>query len=447
MDESKKLKKVLNFTDVLSIAYGQSIGAGVIVLTAVAIGMTGTGVVPAYFAAALITVIWSIPIAVMGSSIPATGGSYQYTARLLHPRAGFMLLLLFIPGKMTLGMYSLTFAQYLKGLWPDCPERWVAAGILTIMYIANLLGVKIAAHILKFLLAILIVSLGVFIVYGLPQINISAFSPAQMFDKGTLAWLTAAALLSFATGGANCITELGGEMKNPRKYIPGTIVIVTLSIGVLYALVGAVASGVLPISEVMGKQLSDVAKVILPHPLFVLFVVGGALLSTGKLILLTLTWGSRPILMGAVHGWFPKKLSVVNERFGTPHVVLTAMYLIGLFPIITGISLDSIAKMATGFALFVNSLPVASAFFLPKKFPNRFNNAPFAFSAGKFKIWTCVSVVILLSQGCFLLSNLPKQLFLPVAGYLCFAALVARFLPHGKVEFDEMKDDVPEKTE
>lgn len=441
MDESKKLKKILTFTDVLGIGYGQAIGAGVVVLTAIAVGMTGTGVVPAYILAALISTFWAVPIAALGACIPATAGNYQYTSRLLHPRVGFAYLLLHIPSKMVIGMYALTFAQYLKGLWPDCPERWIAVGIVTVMYIANVLGVKIAAGLVKLILLTLLTSLGIFLVYGLPQVNVSAFTPLQMFDKGTFAFLSAAAMLSFATGGATSVTDLGGEMKNPRKYIPRAIVVVTLTIGILYALIGAVASGVLPISEVAGKQLSDVAKVILPHPLFVFFVVGGALLSTAKLIMLSMMYGSRAFLMGAVHGWFPRELGKVNKRFGTPHVLLTIIYLMAVFPIVTGISLDSIAKMTTGFVLFINALPVASAFFLPDKYPNRFKNIPFNISAKQLKIWTVTALIILIAQGCFLLSNLSKTLYVPVILFLVFSGLLARFLPAKNVQLEELEDD------
>ncbi|MBT7155416.1 MAG: amino acid permease, partial [Deltaproteobacteria bacterium] len=46
-----ELKRVLSFWDVFFIAVGQIIGAGVIALTGVAIGMTGPSVTIAYFGA------------------------------------------------------------------------------------------------------------------------------------------------------------------------------------------------------------------------------------------------------------------------------------------------------------------------------------------------------------------------------------------------------------
>jgi APA family basic amino acid/polyamine antiporter len=58
--EQAKLRRVLTFWDVFFIALGQIIGAGVIALTGVAIGMTGPSVVLAYLLAAGLVVMVSV---------------------------------------------------------------------------------------------------------------------------------------------------------------------------------------------------------------------------------------------------------------------------------------------------------------------------------------------------------------------------------------------------
>ena len=52
-----QLKRSLGFWDVFFIAVGQIIGAGVIALTGIAIGMTGPGVVLAYLASAVLVIV------------------------------------------------------------------------------------------------------------------------------------------------------------------------------------------------------------------------------------------------------------------------------------------------------------------------------------------------------------------------------------------------------
>lgn len=88
MEQTNNLKKVLGFTDVMGIAIGQIIGAGVMSLTGIGIQMTGSGITPAFILSSLITLLTMFPIAILGSALPTTGGMYQYTSRLLSPKVG-----------------------------------------------------------------------------------------------------------------------------------------------------------------------------------------------------------------------------------------------------------------------------------------------------------------------------------------------------------------------
>ena len=67
------LKQVLSGWDVFFIAVGQIIGAGVIALTGIAIGMTGPSVILAYLLSAVLVLIVTILIMMAGSVLPAVG--------------------------------------------------------------------------------------------------------------------------------------------------------------------------------------------------------------------------------------------------------------------------------------------------------------------------------------------------------------------------------------
>lgn len=54
--------------------------------------------------------------------------------------------------------------------------------------------------------------------------------------------LSAIALLSFATGGAQVIGNMGSEIIDPQKNMPKVIIISTVTVGIMYALVAMVAS-------------------------------------------------------------------------------------------------------------------------------------------------------------------------------------------------------------
>jgi len=70
----RALKRVLTFWDVFFIAIGQIIGAGVVALTGIAIGMTGPSVIFAYLMAAVLVLVVSVPIMMAGATLPSIGG-------------------------------------------------------------------------------------------------------------------------------------------------------------------------------------------------------------------------------------------------------------------------------------------------------------------------------------------------------------------------------------
>ena len=72
-DSAADLSRVLTFRDVLFIAIGQIIGAGVVALTGVAIVMTGPSVIFAYALAALLSMIVAVPIMIAGAALPTVG--------------------------------------------------------------------------------------------------------------------------------------------------------------------------------------------------------------------------------------------------------------------------------------------------------------------------------------------------------------------------------------
>ncbi|TCP23774.1 amino acid/polyamine/organocation transporter (APC superfamily) [Scopulibacillus darangshiensis] len=423
MSEESKLKKVLGLWDVLGIAAGQIIGAGVMSLTGIAIQLTGSGVTPAYILSAVITIFTIMPIAILGSAIPTTGGLYRYSSRLLSPKIGFFWMLLFILLQITIALYAISFAQYLQGLFPTVPIRPVALILITVLFLANIIGVKIAAIVERWMVIVLLLSLVIFVVWGVPDINYSVFNMNDMFPDGFLGFFTAVGLISFATGGAQVIAELGGEMKNPGRDIPLTIVIATIGIGVMYAFMATIAAGVLPIKQVAGEPLTAVAGEVLPRPLFLVFMIGGAMFALATTLNATFSWVTKSILIACQDGWLPKRLGAVNRKFGTPHWLLTLFYLIGAIPIITGLSLETIAQLGTGISLIVFAFPAVAATQLPKKYPELYKNSPFKVSPGKLYLLAVIAVVLLGFQSYLLISSLELKYILGTFVYIVAAAL------------------------
>lgn len=426
MQQATNLKKVLGLTDVLGIAIGQIIGAGVMSLTGIGIQMTGSGITPAFILSAVITLLTMFPIAILGSTLPTTGGMYQYTSRLLSPKTGIFWLMLFMFLQITLSLYALSFAQYLEGLFPGVPVRTVAFLLLTILFIVNIIGIKSASIIGNLMVITLIVALSCFIIFGMPHIHFGVFNSSSMFPDGFTGFFTAVGLVSFATGGAQVVAELGGEMKNPKRDIPIVIIVATIFVGILYAFIGSIAVGVLPIPEVAGRPLTSVAKEILPVPIFIFFMIGGAMFALATTLNSTFTWVTKSLLIAIHDGYLPKALGHVNKRFGTPHWLLLIFYIIGELPIVTGMSLNVVAQLGTGISLIVFAFPALAVTQLPKKYPEAYKQSPFKVPYPVLIIIAITAIIVLLYQSYLLISDLKMGYMIGTLIYILLSATIAQ---------------------
>ncbi|MDR6551206.1 amino acid permease [Paenibacillus qinlingensis] len=411
-NEIEKLKQVLGLRDAIGIAIGQMVGAGILSITGLAIALTGTGVPLAFLLSSVFMLIITIPLAILGSVIPTTGGMYAYTARLLSPQAGFVYLSLFTFGHLTIAVYAISFAQYFQGIVASIPIMPVAFVVLTFFYLINLFGIKFMSTLGKVLILTKLLSLMIFVAWGMSEVDYSVFQPSSYFPQGISGFLMAVGMTSFASGGAYAVVELGGEMKRPKRDIPLAILISSGIVGVLYIGMGIVATGVLPISEVAGESLIDVATSILPRPLFLFFVIGGAMFALASTLNVTFSWVTRGMLVACRDGWLPAGFGKVNRRFGTPHWLLTFYYILGIIPIVTGVSLATISQLGVGILLIASVFPVLSAAKLPRKYPDLYRSAPFTMKPVLLYMIVVIAVGLLVFQGYLLLSRLSLPLLL-----------------------------------
>ena len=230
-----QLKRSLNFWDVFSIAMGQVIGSGIMVLIGIGIGFTAYAIPFAFILSATLSIIKQLPIAFMGSAMPATGGLYVYCKRILGPQVGFFYLAILTFTHILIALFALGFSQYAIALLPQLNPNLTAIGIMLLFYMVNLFGVKQAASIQKVMIVLLLCGLSSLIFFGILEVDYSNFTkPDKLFPQGWYGFGLACVVLSFSTGGAQYVSELGGEMKNPREDLPKAIIYSTAVAAVFF---------------------------------------------------------------------------------------------------------------------------------------------------------------------------------------------------------------------
>ena len=417
--QESKLKRNLTFWDLMGIAVGQIIGAGIMSSTGVAIGMTGTGVVLAYAISPILTLICIFPVAVMSAAVPATGGQYRYVSRLLGKNMGTYYLIVYTLMNCLLAMYSLSFATYVVSMFTGLSVQWVAISVLTFFYLTNLIGTKTAAILNKAITACLIAGLLLFVAFGTPKVDLAyVFDPNNLFKNGLGSFIGTLALLSSATAGAQFIVELGGESKDAGRNIPRVIVISTIAVGVLYVLIALVAAGVLPMEQVVDQPLSLVADVIMPKTFYYLFVIGAALGATASTINSQMSWVTKPMLVACEDGLLPKSMATVSKN-GVPWKWLTFFYIVGMLPLVTGFDLATVAKFSTANSLVSKIFICLALTQLARKYPVQLANSTLKFSQTACYALSIVSVIVLMILSGSLLMNLSVY----AIGFLVVAAI------------------------
>lgn len=390
--QTDNLKKELTLPLVFCVGLKQIIGAGFISLTGIAIAMSGAGLPLAYFIAAGTSILAGIPFAILGSAMPVTGGMYTWPSRILAPTAGFMSIWIFFLANFTLSVYAITAADYILVFYPTFNKVYLAFGILTLFFFLNLLGARATATVGMVLTLIMLSSILLFIVMGLPEVNVEQIR--DVTHRGFKGIMSAAGLLIFTTFGAAMVGELGGEMKNPGRDIPITIVGATATAAVIYILAGIVAVGVLPIDSVAHQKLTLVAEKIMPDWAFTYFAIGAGIISILGIINAQMLWGSKSLLVACDDNWLPRWLGTVNKRFGTPHFLLGGLYLVGVFPIVTGLSIEEMATAANIMSIITQIIVVTSAFVLFRKYRHIYDRAQFKVPGGVLTVIVVIAVAL-----------------------------------------------------
>jgi ethanolamine permease len=306
------------------------------------------------------------------TAIPHAGGAFAYAYRAMGPFggliAGYATLIEFL-----LATPAIAFAlgSYLHFLYPSVPVIWSAIFFNIIFILVNISGIKESAAFSVFITVLAVAELLLFMGIIAPHFNAETFltNPLPFGWKGIFAALPFAVWFYLAIEGVAMVAE---EVKNParnipRGYISGMATLAFLALGVMI-LTGGITDWrqmsnldyPLPeaIAIVLGKD-NHLTKIFASIGLF------GLIASFHGTILA----GSRQVFAMARSGYLPGRLSIVNQRFKTPHAAIIAGGFISFAALFTGTTSQVIILSVLG-AVVLYIFSMISLFILRKKEPD-----------------------------------------------------------------------------
>ena len=384
--------RTLGFWDLFFIAVGVIIGSGVLVFTGRGIAQTGRSVCLAYIGAAVWVVCTAIPTFLMCSCIRLIGGAYTQCNLFLGEKWGGFYLCLYFLSQMGLNLYAQTFALYFCELFGGGNEKLVAAIMITFFYVLNFFGVDFMSKAQNIMSAILLLALIWFTVRGLPRVDWANFFGGEgWMTNGFKGLFATSTLLTYSLLGATSLAPYSAQAKNPQRDIPLAAVVSTGSIAILFALMGIVGSGILPLDQVANQTLGVIANHFLTRPEYIFFMVGGALCASATTLNGLVGSVSIPLVMLSHDGWLPKKLGDLHPKFKTPYKYLMVYYVITMAPLFLGVDISSVTDMTllgsyTSTAIFIFNMRK-----IPDMFPEQWEKSIFHMPKGVFNVvmWIC----------------------------------------------------------
>jgi amino acid transporter len=236
--------------------------------------MNGPQAMLGWLIGAIVAVCDGLVWAELGAAMPGTGGPYRYLSEAYGPKKlGRLLSFLFIwetifLAPLSIGAGAVGFSQYTQFLWPTM-TMWEgkAVGAAVCLVITYLLYRDIRS---VGRLSIVLWVVVMFTVLAVTTAGLLHFQMARVLDfpphafrlsKDFFVGLGGATLLAmYDYGGYNNVCFFAGEVRQPEKVVPRSILISIALVAVLYLTMNTTIIGVVPWREAMHSTfiVSDV---------------------------------------------------------------------------------------------------------------------------------------------------------------------------------------------
>lgn len=414
------LKPVLKLPQVVFFVIGITIGGGIFTFTGIVVKIAGPALPLAYALAAIPVFLSLLPLLMLGSAIPVTGGNYKYPSRMVSPALAFTGIWVFALSSFfgQIPLYAITCANYLNFLLPGIPINLFAIGFLTFLFLINLFGVKLAIQLQIIMVILLLSALFIYMGNGITHLKTENFE--SFFQQGSSNIILGTALLTFTYMGANSIIELGGEINNAGKVIPRSVFIAFPLITVIYILVAYVTVGVTSWKDLVNvsEPLVTVSRSILGKSGVIFFITAGAILALTTTLNALFIIGTKSLLMIVEDNIFPRCLGKISSRFSSPYVLLTIIWLFSVLGVISGFSLETLASYSALGGMIIFFPVLMAALLLPKLYPAAYNKASFKLKGPWLYICTFIGFLMIVFFSIILFVNLAS--FTKIALFFLF---------------------------
>jgi APA family basic amino acid/polyamine antiporter len=414
----QQLKRELGSTDVVMLGIGGIIGAGIFATigTAAAGDATRPGAGPALMLSFVLTGIAcgfaALCYAEFAAMVPISGSAYTYSYATLGELAawiiGWDLIIEYAVGNVAVAIswanYFKTFvegfgivipdwlstdyrtAARIPGLLESAPHVFgvpivvnvLAFGIIALLTTLLVVGIRETARINTGMVVIKLIVLGLFVAVGTLYVRPEHFHPFA--PNGWSGIQAGAAIVFFAYIGFDAVSTVAEEVRNPARDLPigiiGSLAICT----VIYVIVAAVFTGIIPYDTLVTKLATEQAEPLtmaLEYAsierwgnLLVGIVAFGSVVAHTAVLLVFQLGQPRIFFSMARDGLLPAPFAKVHPKYRTPYVTTVATgVVVGVIAMFT--TIDEMVDLTNIGTLFAFALVCAGVLILRRREPDR----------------------------------------------------------------------------
>lgn len=376
---AERLPRRLGLWSAVFVLVGSTIGSGIFrVPSTVANDVGAIGAIALIWViGAAVALFGALTLAELAAIFPRSGGIYVFLREAYGPLPAFLFgwteLLVIRPS--ALGAIAMVFANYAASLFgfDQSSARWLAAGAIIILALANVRSVLWAAAIVNATTSAKIAALALIAVIAFIFGDPAQGALVQTFTFAPYSWggfgVALIAVLWAYDGWAD-LTFIAGEVKDPQRVMPRALLVGTALVVVLYLVVNVAYLYVLPIPAMADSQLvaADAARKIF-GAVGASVIAGLVMLSAfGALTGSTMT-GPRILYAMADDGLFFKPIGRVHPRYETPYAAILLCSALGVAYVMNRTFEGLAASFILGIWPFY-ALAVGAVFILRRRRPD-----------------------------------------------------------------------------
>ncbi len=203
----------------------------------------------------------------LGAAIPRSGGEYTYLSKIYHPAVGFLsgFVSVFVGFAAPIALAAMALGGYFCTVFPWFDKVWIGALVIILITIVHSTNLIIGSRFQNVFTSLKVLLILIFIICGFVLGEHNPISvmpePGSWGEIGSAAFAISLIFVSYAYSGWNASAYIAGEIENPQKNLPRSILSGTLIVMGLYVLLNFIFLYTVPIPEMADAQGNPVIEI------------------------------------------------------------------------------------------------------------------------------------------------------------------------------------------